>query len=53
MEPKRIKEIEEMAKGFTVGKIYVTAFFDFKIFKKFFETLACETKVWIADIRII
>lgn len=34
MEPKRIKEIEEMIEGVTAGKIYVTAFLDFKTFKK-------------------
>ena len=49
MEPKRIKEIEEMTTGVTAGKIYVTAFLDFKTFKKFSETLAWETEVWIAD----
>lgn len=49
MEPKRIKEIEEMTAGVTAGKIYVTAFLDFKIFKKFSETLAWEAEVWIAD----
>lgn len=49
MEPKRIKEIEEMTASVTAGKIYVTAFLDFKTFKKFSETLAWETEVWIAD----
>lgn len=49
MEPKRIKEIEEMTAGVASGKIYVTAFLDFKTFKKFSESLAWETEVWIAD----
>ena len=49
MEPKRIKEIGEMTSGVTAGKIYITAFLDFKTFKKFSETLAWETEVWIAD----
>jgi hypothetical protein len=49
MEPKRIKEIEEMTAGVSAGKIYVTAFQDFKTFKKFSESLAWETEVWIAD----
>lgn len=49
MEPKRIKEIEEMTTGVTAGKIYVTAFLDFKTFKKFSEMLAWETEVWISD----
>lgn len=44
MEPKRIKEIEEM----TTGVIF-TAFLNFKTFKKFSETLAWKTEVWIAD----
>ena len=50
MEPKRIKEIEEMTVGVSAGKIYVTAFLDFKTFKKFSELLSWETEVWIADI---
>ncbi len=49
MDPKRIKEIEEMTANVTAGKVYVTAFLDFKTFKKFSETLAWETEVWIAD----
>jgi putative type II site-specific deoxyribonuclease len=49
MEPKRIKEIEEMTKNVSAGKIYVTAFLDFKTFKRFSDFLAWETEVWIAD----
>ena len=49
MDPKRIREIEEMTESVTAGKIYVTAFLDFKTFKRFSETLAWETEVWIAD----
>ena len=49
MEPKRIKEIEEMTENVSAGKIYVTAFLDFKTFKKVSESLAWETEVWIAD----
>ena len=49
MEPKRIKEIEEMTEDVTAGKIYVTAFLDFKTFKKFSESLAWETEARIAD----
>lgn len=49
MDPKRIKEIEEMTANVTAGKIYVTAFLDFKTFKKFSDSLAWETEVWIAD----
>lgn len=49
MEPKRIKEIEEMTQNVNAGKIYVTAFLDFKTFKKFSESLAWETEAWIAN----
>ncbi|MBG9734951.1 BsuBI/PstI family type II restriction endonuclease [Paenibacillus alvei] len=49
MDPKRIKEIEEMTRRVHCGKIYVTAFPNFKTYKKFSESLAWETEVWIAD----
>lgn len=49
MNPKRIKEIEEMTADVTVGKIYVTAFLDFNTYKKFSDELAWDTEVWIAE----
>ena len=49
MDPKRILEIEEMTKDVTAGKIFVTAFLDFKTYKRFAEELAWETEVWIAE----
>lgn len=49
MEPKRIKEIEDMTREVKAGKIYITAFLDFKTFKRFANTLAWETEVWIAE----
>ncbi len=49
MDPKRIKEIKEMTAGVTAGKIFVTAFLDFKTFKRFSASLAWETEVWIAE----
>lgn len=49
MNPKRILEIEEMTKDVKSGKIFVTAFPDFKTYKKFSEELAWETEVWIAE----
>ena len=49
MNPKRILEIEELTKNVVAGKIYVTAFLDFKTYKKFAEELAWETEVWIAE----
>lgn len=49
MDPKRILEIEDMTKDVIAGKIFVTAFLDFKTYKKFSETLAWKTEVWIAE----
>jgi len=49
MDPKRIKEINEMTVNVKSGKIFVTAFLDFKTFKSFSEQLAWETEVWIAS----
>lgn len=49
MDSKRILEIIEMTKNVTAGKIFVTAFLDFKTYKKFSESLAWETEVWIAE----
>lgn len=49
MDSKRILEITEMTKSVTAGKIFVTAFLDFKTYKKFSEMLAWETEVWIAE----
>ena len=50
MDPKRILEITEMTKDVTAGKIFVTAFLDFKTYKRFSEDLAWETEVWIAEL---
>lgn len=49
MDAKRILEITEMTKNIAAGKIFVTAFLDFKTYKRFSETLAWETEVWIAE----
>ena len=49
MDSKRILEITEMTKNVAAGKIFVTAFLDFKTYKRFSETLAWETEVWIAE----
>lgn len=39
-----------LTKNVKSGKIFVTAFLDFKTFKKFSESLAWDTEVWIADV---
>lgn len=49
MDPKRIVEIRQMTGKVSAGMIFITAFLDFKTFKKFSESLAWETEVWIAD----
>lgn len=49
MDSKRILELTQMTKNVTAGKIFVTAFLDFKTYKRFSETLAWETEVWIAE----
>lgn len=50
MDAKRILEIEAMTENVAAGKIFVTAFMDFRTFKSFSESLAWETEVWIADL---
>ena len=49
MDPKRLLEISEMTTNVSAGKIFVTAFLDFATYKKFADSLAWETEVWIAD----
>lgn len=50
MDSKRILELTKMTKHVAAGKIFVTAFLDFKTYKRFSETLAWETEVWIAEL---
>lgn len=49
ISPKRMIELAELLEGVSAGKIYVTAFLDFKRFKCFSDELAWETEVWIAE----
>ena len=49
MNPKRIDEITSMTVNVKSGKVFITAFLDFKTYKKFSEDLAWETEVWIAE----
>ncbi len=49
MEPKRIREIAEMTDKVSAGKIFITAFLDFATYKKFSQSLAWETEVWIVE----
>jgi hypothetical protein len=49
MNQKRVLEIQEMTKDVTAGKVFVTAFLNFKTYKFFSDSLAWETEVWLAD----
>ena len=46
---ERIIEIEAMTENVRAGKVYITAFPDFRTFKRFSEFIAWETEIWIAD----
>ena len=50
VSPKRIIELEKMLNNCQVGKVYVSAFPDFKEFKKHTLDIAWETEVWLMDI---
>ena len=49
MNPKRILELEKLTAKVKAGKVYITAFLDFKTYKKFADDLAWDTEVWIAE----
>ena len=49
MSPKRILEIKAMTKNVTAGMIFITAFPDFKTYKKFSDELAWETEIWLSE----
>lgn len=49
MNMKRLIEIGELTKNVKSGKIYITAFLDFSTYKRFSESLAWDTEVWIAE----
>lgn len=46
---KRVEEIKRLSEDSTAGIIFVTAFPDFKTFKKFSQELAWDTEVWISE----
>lgn len=50
VSPKRKLEIKEMTKNVNSGNVYVTAFLDFKTYKKFSNQLAWDTEVWIEEL---
>ena len=49
MDFKRINEINKLTENVDAGKIFITAFLDFRTFKRFAADLAWDSEVWIAD----
>ena len=49
ISPKRQIELEETLKHCKANKIYVSAFPDFREFKRHIDNIAWETEVWIED----
>jgi hypothetical protein len=49
LSPKRQIELEETLKDCKAKRIYVSAFPDFREFKKHIDNIAWETEVWIQD----
>jgi hypothetical protein len=46
---KRKQELEQMTICCKAGRVFVTAFPDNRVFKRFIDQLAWETEVWISD----
>jgi len=46
---KRMREFNTMTMECNAGIIFITAFPDMSVFKKFIDQLAWETEIWIAD----
>lgn len=49
VSPKRHREIENMLKDCPAERVYVTAFLDMSIFRKYAGDIAWESEVWVAD----
>ncbi len=49
LSPKRQMELEEILKPCKIVKIYVSAFPDFREFKRHIDNIAWETEVWIEN----
>jgi hypothetical protein len=49
IDPKRLNEIKGMSQHVASGQNFVTAFLDFKTYKRFMADLAWETEVWISE----
>lgn len=49
VSPKRMIELEKLLQHCLLGKVYVTAFPDFKEFKKHSSDIAWDTEVWLSE----
>lgn len=49
VSPKRIIELEKFLKDSNAGKIYISAFPDFREFKKHTADIAWDTEVWLME----
>ena len=49
ISPKRRSELEKLFDKSKVGKVYITAFWDFATYTKHVDKIAWETEVWIAE----
>ena len=49
ISPKRLVELEELLSACPAGPIYVSAFPDFREFRKHMNQIAWETEVWLCD----
>ncbi|MBL8134241.1 MAG: restriction endonuclease [Anaerolineae bacterium] len=47
---KRRRELEQFFAECSAGRIYVSAFGDFSVFKSFLNEIAWETEVWLSEI---
>jgi hypothetical protein len=47
--PKRQIELEEILVNCKAKKIYISAFPNFHVLKKFIDNIAWETEIWLAD----
>ena len=50
MSPKRVEELEITLKDCTATRLYVSAFPDFRQFRRHVDNIAWETEVWVAEI---
>ena len=48
--PKRVEELEDSLNNCTATRIYVSAFPDFRQFRRHLDNIAWETEVWVAEI---